>query len=137
MLSGPDTLTLADCVGNPGVVKNLRTGPKNKLLRGRFISFDVPRDHAPAPGSLPLPEAFRRMALERLKNCASVSALAEELRVHRAVLYHWQRQAGEQGTEATATSPVRELRKHVRDLTGCGKTGFELNGTTRSGWLLL
>jgi transposase len=62
------------------------------------------------------PEAFRRMALERLKNCASVSALAEELGVHRTVLYHWQRQASEQGTDATASSPVRELRKQVRDL---------------------
>ena len=45
------------------------------------------------------PEAFRRIALERLKNCASVSALADELGVHRTVLYHWQRQ----GTDATAT----------------------------------
>ena len=62
------------------------------------------------------PEAFRRMALERLRNCASVSALAMELGVHRTVLYHWLRQAGEQGTEATATSPVRELRKQVRNL---------------------
>ena len=62
------------------------------------------------------PEAFRRMALERLRNCASVSALAVELGVHRTVLYHWLRQAGEQGTEATATSPVRELRKQVRNL---------------------
>ena len=38
------------------------------------------------------PIAFRQMALERMKNCASVSALAEELGVHRTVLYHWQRQ---------------------------------------------
>ena len=38
------------------------------------------------------PEAFRRMALERLKDCASVTALAEELGVPRTVLYHWQRQ---------------------------------------------
>ena len=35
------------------------------------------------------PIAFRQMALERMKNCASVSALAEELGVHRTVLYHW------------------------------------------------
>ncbi len=62
------------------------------------------------------PEAFRRMALERLKNCANVCALARELGVDRTVLYNWQRQAGEQGTEATATSPVRELRRQVRDL---------------------
>jgi transposase-like protein len=61
-------------------------------------------------------EAFRRMALERLRNCASVSALAEELGVHRTVLYHWQRRAGTQGTDSTATSPVRELRKQVRNL---------------------
>ena len=56
------------------------------------------------------------MALERLRNCASVSALAMELGVHRTVLYHWLRQAGPQGTDATATSPVRELRKQVRNL---------------------
>jgi transposase-like protein len=55
------------------------------------------------------------MALERLKNCASVTALAEELGVHRTVLYHWQRQA-ESSEERTASSPVRELRKQVRDL---------------------
>ena len=51
-----------------------------------------------------------------MKNCASVSALAEDRGVHRTVLYHWQRQAGEQATDSTATSPVRELRKQVRDL---------------------
>ena len=62
------------------------------------------------------PESFRRMALERMKGCANVCALARELGVDRTVLYHWQRQAGEQATESTATSPVRELRKQVRDL---------------------
>ena len=35
------------------------------------------------------PEAFRKMALGRLKNCASVTALATELGVHRTVLYHF------------------------------------------------
>ena len=50
------------------------------------------------------------------RNCANVSALARELEIDRAMLYHWQRLAGEQGTDATATSPVRELRKQVRDL---------------------
>lgn len=64
------------------------------------------------------PEAFRRMAQERMKNCTSVSALAEELGVHRTVLYHWQRQseAGDEGAQSKATSPVRELRKQIRDL---------------------
>lgn len=64
------------------------------------------------------PEAFRRMALERMKSCTSVSALADELGIHRTVLYHWQRnvEPGEEGTGATANSPVRKLRKEVRDL---------------------
>ena len=62
------------------------------------------------------PEAFRRMALARMKDCANVCALARELGIDRTVLYHWYRQAGEQGTDSTATSPVRELRKQVRDL---------------------
>ena len=62
------------------------------------------------------PAAFRRMALERMRNTACVSALAEELGVERTRLYHWAKQAGEQGSEATATSPVRELRKQVREL---------------------
>lgn len=64
------------------------------------------------------PEAFRRMALERMKNCTSVSALADELGIHRTVLYHWQRQmeATKEGAESKATSPIRELRKQIRDL---------------------
>ena len=49
------------------------------------------------------------------KNCASVSALAEELGVHRTVLYHWQRQL-EAGHDWTPTSSIRQLRKEVRDL---------------------
>ena len=61
------------------------------------------------------PEAFRRMAVGRMRNCANVSALVRELDIDRTVLYHWQRLAGEQGTQS-ATSPVRELRKQVRDL---------------------
>jgi transposase-like protein len=35
------------------------------------------------------PKAFRPMALERMKNCESVSALAEVIGIHRTVLYHW------------------------------------------------
>jgi transposase-like protein len=61
------------------------------------------------------PRAFQRMALERMKNCESVSALAEELGIHRTVLYHWKNhlKAIEGGA---ADSPIRELRKQVRDL---------------------
>ena len=56
------------------------------------------------------PVAFRQMALERMKNCASVSALAEERGVHRTVLYHWQRQQ-EAGHDGTPTSAIRGLGK--------------------------
>ena len=34
------------------------------------------------------PRAFQLTALERMKNCESISALAEGLRIHRMVLYH-------------------------------------------------
>ncbi len=63
------------------------------------------------------PLSFRQMAMERMKDCPSVSALAEEIGVHRTVLYHWQRQLDAAGdSSARATSPVRELRKQVREL---------------------
>jgi transposase-like protein len=64
------------------------------------------------------PESFRKTALERLKNCDSVSALAKELGIHRTVLYKWlwKRETGEEETGSTANSPVRKLRKEVRDL---------------------
>ena len=38
------------------------------------------------------PLSFRQMAMERMKDCPSVSALAEELGVDRSNLYQWQRQ---------------------------------------------
>ena len=63
------------------------------------------------------PKAFRQMALERLKSCENVSALAGELGVHRTVLYHWRNQmAPEDGLEPTPNSRVRELRREVREL---------------------
>ena len=61
------------------------------------------------------PKAFRQMAVERMRNCDNVSALAQELGVDRTVLYHWRNLTpGEAGS--AATSPVRELRKEIRDL---------------------
>jgi transposase len=63
------------------------------------------------------PTAFRRMALERLKNCASVTALSKELGIDRTLLYKWQNQVEpEDGAEPAANSRVRELRKQIRDL---------------------
>jgi len=50
-----------------------------------------------------------------MKQCESVSALAEKLGIHGTVLYHWKNhlKAIEGGA---ADSPIRELRKQVRDL---------------------
>lgn len=64
------------------------------------------------------PESFRRMALEKMKNCSSVSALAEELGIDRSLLYKWlwKAEADEEGDEPKANSSVRGLRKQVRDL---------------------
>jgi transposase-like protein len=61
------------------------------------------------------PKAFRLMALERMKKCESVSALAEELGIHRTVLYRWKNQlkAMEGGA---ADSPIGGLSKQVREL---------------------
>ena len=61
------------------------------------------------------PRAFQLMALERMKHCESVSALAQELGIHRTVLYHWKNhiRAIEGGA---ADSPVRELRRENRQL---------------------
>ncbi len=56
------------------------------------------------------PIVFRQMALERMKNCVSVSALADELGVHRTVLYQWQRQL-EAGHDGTPSSVIRGLRR--------------------------
>lgn len=63
------------------------------------------------------PLSFRQMAMERMKDCPSVSALADELGIHRTVLYNRQRQVqAVGGPSARVTSPVRELRKQVREL---------------------
>ncbi|HCT62006.1 MAG TPA: hypothetical protein DGA22_14195 [Acidobacterium sp.] len=57
------------------------------------------------------------MAVERMRDCPSVSALAKELGIDRSNLYQWQRQL-EHTSESSArvTSPVRELRKLVCEL---------------------
>lgn len=37
------------------------------------------------------PKEFRRMVVERLKNCDNILALSRELGVHRRLLYKWHR----------------------------------------------
>jgi transposase-like protein len=60
------------------------------------------------------PKGFR-MAVERLKSCDNIVALAQELGVHRRLLYKWrdQLEPGEHG-EAAPSTP--ELRQQVRQL---------------------
>ncbi len=63
------------------------------------------------------PLSFRQMAVERMKDCPSVSALAKVLGIDRSNMYQWQRQL-EHTSESSSrtTSPVRELRKQLREL---------------------
>ena len=65
------------------------------------------------------PKAFRKMAVERLKSCDNIVALAEELGVHRRMLYKWRDQLepvedGEGGEPANLRE--RELRRQVTQL---------------------
>jgi transposase len=63
------------------------------------------------------PKAFRQMAVERMRTCGNVSELAKELGVDRTVLYQWKGRS-EPGDESDRAghSPVRELRKQIREL---------------------
>ena len=64
------------------------------------------------------PTAFRKMALERLKNCRSVTELSAELGIHRTQLYKWrdQMEPVEDGQGPPANSRERALRKEIREL---------------------
>ncbi len=53
------------------------------------------------------------MALERLKSCESVTAISEELGIHRTLLYKWRDQLDplDGGQDAPANSRESTLRK--------------------------
>jgi transposase-like protein len=55
------------------------------------------------------------MALERLKSCDNVGALAQELGVHRRLLYNWRDrwEPVDDGTGPVQNSKERELRRQV------------------------
>lgn len=59
------------------------------------------------------PEDVRRTALERMKSCSNITALAKELGLSRSALYKWKWQ--EEDKEAGG-SPVRNLRKKIQEL---------------------
>ena len=64
------------------------------------------------------PKAFRKMAIERLKGCENIVALAEELGVHRRLLYKWRDQLEpvEDGERPPENGRDRELRLQVAQL---------------------
>jgi transposase-like protein len=58
-------------------------------------------------------EAFRKMALERMKTCGSVKTLAEELGIHRTVLYQWREQREAGGNESGSATGLMEQALRV------------------------
>ena len=62
------------------------------------------------------PKAFRRMALERMKTCDSITQLAADLGVSRSQLYYWHGKL-EAKDEEGVPKEIRELRKQNRELT--------------------
>jgi transposase-like protein len=64
------------------------------------------------------PQAFRKMAVERLKGCDNIVALSEELGVHRRLLYKWRDQLEpiDDGQGPPENSKERELRLRVAQL---------------------
>ena len=68
--------------------------------------------------------AFRRKAVERLKTCEEVGALARELGVHRRSLYYWRdefitgKKAWEDKTrQAVADKQIDELKRLLAEKT--------------------
>ena len=61
------------------------------------------------------PRAFKLMAMERMKKSENVCELAKELGIDRSVLYHWRNHL-KMIEGGAADSPVRELRRQIREL---------------------
>ena len=59
------------------------------------------------------PEDLRRIALEQMKSCSSITALAKELGLSRSALYKWKWQ--EEDHEAGG-APVRNLQRKIQEL---------------------
>jgi transposase-like protein len=61
---------------------------------------------------------FRKMAVERLKSCDNVLALAKELGVHRRLLYNWRDRLEpvDDGQAPPENGKERELRRQVARL---------------------
>jgi transposase-like protein len=65
------------------------------------------------------PRAFRELAVERMKSCDNIAALARELGVHRTVLYQWRDQLGprEEVPETRLERENQVLKQALADKT--------------------
>lgn len=66
------------------------------------------------------PREFREIAVGRMKNCANIAGLAQELGVHRSVLYQWRDQIGARPEQAGKSLLEREnqrLKEALADKT--------------------
>lgn len=70
-------------------------------------------------------DAFRKAAVDRMKDCPEVGALADELGVHRRLLYNWRDQAladpdpgcGETSVERKLRSQNAQLKRLLAEKT--------------------
>jgi transposase-like protein len=62
--------------------------------------------------------AFRKKAVERLKRCDNITALAEELGVHRRLLYYWRSRLEpiDDGQAPPENGKERKLRQQIANL---------------------
>lgn len=62
--------------------------------------------------------AFKRMVVERMKQCDNIQGLSEELGVHRRLMYKWRDQFApvERAEEPATNSREARLRKEVNQL---------------------
>ena len=63
------------------------------------------------------PKAFRKMAVERLKTCDNIIALAEELGVHRRLLYKWRDQLEPVPGTLALRQQLRQLKRLLAEKT--------------------
>ena len=58
-------------------------------------------------------EAFRQMAVERMKECANIKALAKELGIHQRLLYRWRDRL--ESVDDEKKSPSYNRERALRD----------------------
>ena len=73
------------------------------------------------------PDEFKRMCVERMKQCDNIGALAKELDIHRRMLYRWRDQFDPvekseespppQSREARLRQEVSQLKRALADKT--------------------